>query len=360
MNYQSNVPKPYDFVSLPQGGKDLKEPAGHKKYRKERIHGVLHLELTVGTALHVSTGAVMMGSDVNANVPLIKTMLTDAEKRLIIPGSSLKGTIRSVYEALTKSCVCKVKTRGSQKTKNNGKLRYDLKIPNGYKECKPRPQEIKERRVELCPACRVFGALGFQGLLEFSDATVSHTRVETGFMPSLYEPQRDCKKYYINEQNQIRKGQLDGRLKGRKFYYHGKKAVSGGQKGIPVQQASQQYVFETQLPFKNLTLAELGTLLVALGQDVKYPFALKVGAGKPIGMGSMTVTVKKLEKPESMCDRYLSYTADIKPLRGEELQQFVRKAIAEAKRNLVQLEQLKQLQAILSYPTDRQPPTGNY
>lgn len=44
-----------------------------------------------------------MGSDVGqSKIPLIKTMQM-GENKLLIPGSSLKGAVRSVYEAITNS-----------------------------------------------------------------------------------------------------------------------------------------------------------------------------------------------------------------------------------------------------------------
>ncbi|MBP0003557.1 MAG: CRISPR-associated protein [Cyanobacteria bacterium SBC] len=328
-NREPEFPKPYEFVSFPRKPLQLKPPAGHHKYLEKRHHGTLHLELSVGTSLHVSTGTVMMGSDVGeSRLPLIKTMMEGQDKKLIIPGSSLKGAIRSIYEAITNSTLGVVTNR------------YRNRMPKDRLPCRKKEQ--------LCPASQVFGALDWQGLVSFRDAKCVKTGVTSGFMPSLYRPRPDqCQKYFDPVS--------------RKFYYHADKAVKGGQRGIPVQQASQNYVFETQVQFKNLTLAELGTLLVALGQDEKYPFALKVGAGKPIGMGSMTVTVKQLEKPDSMRDRYLSYTAENKPLEGEELKQFKKQAIETARQTkLLELEQLEQLQRILEYPTTRKAPDGAY
>ncbi|MEC4805546.1 MAG: RAMP superfamily CRISPR-associated protein [Jaaginema sp. PMC 1079.18] len=363
-NQAQNVPKPYDFVSFPEKPPTLKAPAGHHKYDDSKLHGTIYLELTVETAVHVSTGTVMMGSDVGQNrIPLIKTMMQSGE-RLTIPGSSLKGSIRSTYEAITGSCLCKVKTKGKQKKKQSkGKVDYSLNIPQGYKECIPKKEEIESRRVNLCPACKIFGAMNFQGLVNFMDAIVNSSETKIGFMPSLYEPSRECKEYYVarNPQYSNNNSKLNGTVVGRKFFYHAKKAVSGGDRGIPVQQANAQYTFSTQLHFKNLTQAELGTLFVALGQDKKYPFALKVGAGKPIGMGTMTVKVSVLEKPNSLRDRYSSYTQETPRLEGTDLQEFVGSAIATAHRQkLIELPQLQQLHQILQYPTDREAPSGMY
>jgi hypothetical protein len=109
---------------------------------------------------------------------------------------------------------------------------------------------------------------------------------------------------------------------------------------------------------------ELGTLLIVLGQDPKYPIALKVGGGKPIGMGTMTVEVtaaRVLQNKGDLRDRYSSYKPpESDSMNGTELQQFMQKNIQAAHSNLVQATQLQQLAEVLKYPTDREPPTGMY
>jgi len=319
------APKPYDVVSFPQAPPPKKEPIGHHQYFGDRLHGILELELTVGTGIHVSTGAIMMGSDVgDKKNPLIKTMQVSGQKPSI-PGSSLKGVVRSIYEAITNSTLGVV----------TGK--YKSRMPSNRLPCNKKDQ--------LCPASQVFGALDWQGLISFRDAKCIGSKFSTGFMPSLYSPRPER---YFN-------------APARKFYYHATKAVSGGDKGIPVQQISQEQVFETQLQFKNLTHAEFGTLMIALGQDLQHPFALKVGAGKPIGLGTLKVKAKQLIIPSSLQDRYSHYEDRSQAITGDKLAQFINTAIATShKTKLVQIQQLQQLQAILAYPTTRQAPDGMY
>ncbi|MGL4503827.1 MAG: RAMP superfamily CRISPR-associated protein, partial [Planktothrix sp.] len=110
----------------------------------------------------------------------------------------------------------------------------------------------------------------------------------------------------------------------------------------------------------NLTPAELGVLFIALGQDSQYPMALKIGGGKPIGMGTMTVAVTELKKPAKLRDRYLSYNTESESMTGKPLQDFLETAMQQAHKQLIQKQQLEQLQRILFYPTTRQPPQGIY
>lgn len=333
---ETGEPKPYELISFPKERPPKTPPAGHHQYLGDRLHGTLFLTLKVQTTLHVSTGVVVMGSDIGSRVPLIKTMVQNIDQKLSIQGSSLKGCIRSAYEAITNSTLAVITSR------------YRDKIPQERLPCK--------NKQELCPASQVFGALDWQGLIEFSDAKCENTGFATGFMPSLYRPRPDQRRAYFDAR---------GNVAGRKFYYHTIRAIDKGQnQGITVQQAAKEYTFKTQIQFKNLTAAELGTLLIVLGQDPKYPIALKVGGGKPIGMGTMTVEVtaaKVLQNKGDLRDRYSSYNPpESDSMTGTKLQQFMQKNIQAAHSSLVQATQLQQLAEVLKYPTDREPPTGMY
>ncbi|QZZ22880.1 CRISPR-associated protein [Leptothermofonsia sichuanensis E412] len=330
-------PKPYELIPFPDKPLSLEAPAGHQRYLRDRLHGTLQLSLKVETAVHVSTGVAVMGSDINSRIPLIKPMVQGNDRHLLIQGSSLKGCVRAVYEAITNSTLAVI---------TPGRDNRD-KIPPERLPCRDKKK--------LCPASRVFGALDWQGLVEFNDARCEGSGFTTGFMPSLYRPRPDQRRAYF----------IGGRVAGRKFYYHAARAIDKGQnQGIAVQQAGKAYIFKTQLTFKNLTSAELGTLLVALGQDSKYPIALKIGGGKPIGMGTVTVNVEavtKVDSPQALRDRYTRYAlTESNQLTGEQLKQFTQQMIQAAHQDLIQEPQLKQLAEVLKFPTNRPAPSGVY
>lgn len=334
---EAAVSKPYQLISFPREKPPKNPPIGHHKYFGDRLHGTLFLTLKVQTSLHVSTGVSVMGSDIGSRVPLIKTMVQNVDQKLSIQGSSLKGCIRSTYEAITNSTLGVI----------TNKKEYKDKYPSERLPC-----ETKE---QLCPASQVFGALNWQGLIEFNDAKCENTGFATGFMPNLWSP-RLARKAYFDQR---------GNVAGRKFYYHTIRAIDKGQdRGITIQQAAKEYTFKTQIQFKNLKPEELGTLLIVLGQDPKYPIALKVGGGKPIGMGTMTVEVtaaRVLQNQGDFVDRYSSYNPpESESMNGAQLQQFMQKNIVVAHYSLVQATQLQQLAEVLKYPTDREPPTGMY
>jgi CRISPR/Cas system CSM-associated protein Csm3 (group 7 of RAMP superfamily) len=82
-------------------------------------------------------------SDQTRRIPLIKTSI-ERDKRLLIPGSSLKGVVRSAYEAITRSCLCKVTKRykkGDRTVKvtlpqGQKKIRlYSIWLPSSIRKC---------------------------------------------------------------------------------------------------------------------------------------------------------------------------------------------------------------------------------
>ncbi|MFN7016778.1 MAG: hypothetical protein ACK4P5_06400, partial [Fimbriimonadales bacterium] len=137
---------------------------------------------------------------------------------------------------------------------------------------------------ELCLACRLFGAQDYQGHVSFEDAVAPPGSLVLIGTPLLWTPARGTQGLpprYLNPQ---------GNAKGRKFYSHAK----------PVQGTDARTCIKTgaQLPlrihFINLSEAEMGVLLTALGLHPKYPFPIKLGGGKPVGLGSVKLTLNTL------------------------------------------------------------------
>ena len=327
--------KPYELIPFPRKKPILKAPVGHHQYSANGYHGTLHLSLRVKTALHVSTGITALGKDVDQRVPLIKTMTQGESKQLVIQGSSLKGCVRAIYEAITNSTLAVVSNR--------------------YKQKMPRERMPCRNKDKLCPASLVFGALDWQGLVHFTDAVCRSQKSTTGFMPSLYRPRPDQRRDYYDSR---------GNAAGRKFYHHAREAVDGGSRGTAVQQAGTEYMFETSLQFLNLSQAQLGTLLISLGQDIDYPMALKLGGGKPVGLGSVVLSVISADVTQDVRDRYTQYALpEAGKLTGEALSSFIQEAVKAAHREkLVELEQLAALSEILNWAanSNREAPRGMY
>ncbi len=367
--------KPYRLIPFPKdtSGNLLAlakaKPAGLDCYKESHYTGKIALQLNVHTATTVLSGITVLSRDIASKIlkdSLVKTAISRSDQ-LIIPGSSLKGSVRSIHEAITRSCICKV-----SRNYEIDKKKVKIKVPKGYGECSPkkkdtrdRNKDTRDRNVELCPSCQVFGAINCEGLVSFSDAICTQ-KTAIKFVPSLYQPHLEKADYYSNVEEKV--------VGGRKFYYHFTNSIHKGEKGIDTQLAMSESCFVGSLQFINLTKAQLGGLLVALGQDKNHQFALKVGTGKPIGMGSLTVDISEMEIwtrlsagnrdneiVPNLRDRYTRYTlAESDRLTGEPLQQFMQQMIQAAHGELIQEPQLKQLAEVLKFPTDRAAPTGVY
>ena len=345
VNNQDRGESHYEFIYFSNEPPSENPPPGHHRYLPNCVHGTLFLTLQIQTTLHVSTGTVMMGSDIGKpNINLIKTMVQN-DKKLIIQGSSLKGCIRSIYEAIT-----------------NSRVGVKPKKPEEY----PNERLPAKSKDKLCPASVAFGASGekwgWQGLISIQDAYCEITDVEVGFIPNLWSPQPDKNKsYYTKKDTREPKKTV-----GWKFYYNMTNPINKSEgNGIPIQVAAvKNDEFLTQLRFKNLKPEELGALLIALGQDDKYPLILKAGAGKPIGFGSMKIYIDEAEIVQSQADLKARYTSLFTPknqlLTEETLDSFLRNKIDQAyDTNFVDTNKLEQLFKILN-PDTKFEPKENY
>ena len=304
----------FDFIRFPETSPVTYGIMGHSQFYKNTVQGSLILKLRVLTPVHVSAGISALGSDVGeASVPMVRPMVQAVDGKLIIQGSSLKGCVRSIYEVITNS---RCGTAGEK----------DAHIPFKY-----RAMKYERENGNLCSAGNVFGAMGYQGLVSFSDA-VCEGESEIGYLRPMFSP---------------KEGSRDGSTIGRKFYCH-KKLVRRDEKSVvAVQQAKVGAEFSTRIQIRNLGLDEFGALLIALGLDTECPIGLKIGAGKAQGMGSVRVVLDKMNVVESenlVASRYQSYEVNCNQDGAEDL---IGRAIAAAHGSLIHREQLDELFKIL-------------
>ena len=90
--------------------------------------------------------------------------------------------------------------------------------------------------------------------------------------------------------------------------------------------------------------------------------ALKLGGGKPVGLGTVEVAVAEAEVMQDVRDRYTHYAVPkAAKLTGESLATFIQERVQAAHREkLVEQDQLAQLSQVLQWPTNREAPTGMY
>jgi len=264
---------PYGFVPLAEGtelaairvgrGAPGEARTGHE--RATGLSGTLLGELSAMTPVRVGTGALEMGD--TAEAPLYQPMFR-VNGVPAIPGSSLKGAVRAVVEAITRSCVLQT--------------RAPLREPRG---CEVIGKGSNPERTRLCPACRIFGAQGFMGRATFADACLAEGQtVQMVRLPQLWRPRSEMRHIYFTE---------SGNPKGRKLYRHGY-PDSGTS---PTEVCPARSRFSLRLDFRDLTEPELGALLWAVGctpPDDSPPVKLKLGGSKPSCCGSVAFALDRL------------------------------------------------------------------
>lgn len=276
MTSQTETPieKPYVLVDFAAGQLKRAEPIGHEAIDDRQLTGEIEIYLIARTPVQVASGSLdvvktAQGEEVVAQGSSVAHYTAEGAVRRVpvIPGSSLKGALRSLVEALSPSCVAV----------SSGATRFSI----------PRPLSRCARVESLCPACRLFGMSGaghdnYLGQVSIEDAVLVPNQgglvlVRT---PLLWAPARGRS----GLPGRYLRGQV---ARGRKAYLPSRPAA-GPDARLVLKTGS---VLKTTLHFENLSPAELGLVITALGLHPDYRFLPKIGAGKPVGLGSVEVAV---------------------------------------------------------------------
>lgn len=310
---QPPLPKPYEFVPLPDSSPATAAPVGHHRYNTNALTGTLTATIVARSPVHVASGLLEQVND--REFPLIKGMFR-SNGTPAIPGASLKGCIRSIAEAISHSAVQITKARELSR--------------------KYLPSQVLD---QLDVAQRIFGTLGYQGMVRFADAPQVAGRMIIAATPPLFRPRMEATDTYFDR----------GRARGRKFYMHGTLAKGN----LPLEACAIDSHFRLHMEFENLTPGELGLVLIALGlgQPQLWP---KLGGGKPACLGTIAV-IDPAITTLATCVAYKDFDAapqstDIPPL-----------LTAAEGEGLVLKPQLDQLASILRWPReDRNCPDRSY
>jgi hypothetical protein len=219
----------------------------------------------------------------------------------VIPGSSLKGVIRSVAEAVANSCV----------TFFERSTGYGL--PDGFYPC----TDVGK----LCITCRLFGfqssAGSFQGKVNISDAKArsGYKNLDCITLTELSGPKPRHAAFYALSPG-------SNRIAGRKFYFHHKpdaplltsqEQTHRNSSVKPIENA----VFDFKVSFTNLAEDEYTLLLYSL--FLEDGVCHKIGYGKPAGLGSGRIEAVNLTLFD-IESRYKKFTAENREEKsGEDL-----------------------------------------
>ncbi len=219
--------------------------------------------------------------------------------QFVVPGTTLKGVVRSFAEAVSASCV----SARSRRDRNVSELQR-------YPECK-----VKEdtRQIGLCPACRIFGTTGYRGHVSFSDALPNGDIIAQILkIAELWEPKRLIPKRKFYKSGQFVK--LEDQSPEKNYRY--------------IEAVPKNSVFTFDLFFENAREADLSLVWHSMG--IGQGFEIKVGGAKPRCLGNVSfavreirimeqLAIKRVENPEDFIHGILAHKDVINTKRLEEL-----------------------------------------
>jgi len=333
---------PYELVEFPSdSGAGRRSVGGHHRLAgdADRISGRLELELKTLRPVQVASGRTDFVKPAGGREQLALREVSilkygsgtppQPQRVPVLPGSSLKGVVRSLVEIISPSCMMVMD------------FRVRKVLPRGLGRC--------AEPGSLCPACRLFGTQDYQGQVGFVDAEVPPDSLQLLGTPMLWTPAR-------SRGRNLPSGYLkNGRARGRKVYRHSLLA-----KGPDPRVAIKPGVnIPAQLFLENLVPEEMGLLLAALGLHPGYKFPIKIGAGKPVGMGSIEVSLKRVQVFRGPLSLKQSgrWGGSRQKLSSSELQEHVRAWIRTAEETKLLLPRsLAALAEVLSMDNLDQPP----
>lgn len=300
---------PYDFARIDwEHRPDRRKPAWHHRLTgaSDLYCGHLNIDIYAETPLFIANPA-----QVPSDPQQPARSMQNAHGAYIIPGSSLKGLLRSVVETLGNGCLTLF-----DGDYERGTVQYRQKVHPNFQHC--------ENNTSLCIACRIFGMLKertggvFLGKLNIGDAVADPERTylyDPMYTAVLVEPKPRHAAFYLDEGRNY--------IAGRKFYFHHSpdyKPLSEPNLRFFGDKPANRFIqpidydtrFSVRLDFTNLEAHELGALLLAI--TLEEGMRHKIGYGKPLGLGSVQLVPTSFTlidyaaryNPEQTSDRGIS------------------------------------------------------
>lgn len=320
----ASLPKPYDFVPLPpeRSGNQFPSATGHHTVlgsgAENLLSGQLQAQIVAEAPLIVASGrvttvdALLQHGDVAPESVGDDTIVLEhvrSRGKRIIPGTSLKGVIRSVVEAITHTGATFTPVHRDRTRRSSGRevlvtdIRNRSEQPGFSRSAAPPLLSLSARLFGITS-----GRNGYQGHVSISDAPQAKGGGSLFRRLPLYSPQADYSQSLPELTTRWERYFTDQRrtgFRGRKFYRAGKpREVEPPYNALEVCDPGSTFTFG--LRFERITPADLGILLLALGAGGEIP-RLALGGGKPLALGTIRfegITVS-LVRPE----RYLDFEA---------------------------------------------------
>ena len=297
--------KPYFFVPLANSA-DRRQAFNRQNLLAAHTRaGKLHVTIECMTPLHIGAGQLTF----DETTKRFSRALLRENGHIALPGSSFKGMLRAVFEAISASCVL------------NAPRSLPLKV-GALGAC--------SNNSGLCPACSVFGRFSYKGKLTISSFYTDAEPIVLKIPPleqpfrtyprparGEWDPRTGNERLYYGNFSDIhgmdvarmskadfftrkdREPRSGGNFYGRKFYKH-----SNGWKILSERPSKGSYEclptgtkLNGQIVYQGLTEYEQGALLFALGLGWQQPILHKLGYAKPAFLGSVKLTVEPKPLP---------------------------------------------------------------
>ena len=309
---RTSEPKPFAYVDIPGEGPEKGEYIAHDKfYGGKLLTGKLELELEViSDYLFVGSG----NYDLREKDKLVYYSFFRTNGDIVIPGTSIKGAVRSVLEAISNSCV-------SQRGRREEHFAT-------HKRCE---FELEKGKTNLCPACKLFGTTGYAGRASFFDAHPEHPEksdIEIVKIHELFPPRinKGKRKFYQNKKfNPVRNQRQE-----RNYRF-----VEAVKKGS---------TFKSALSFQNIEKKELALLLYAMG--IGQDYMIKIGGAKPRCFGTVRFIPTAIKL-------WADPLARVEEKSGKELGDFITDVLGH--RDLIVDDLLRQFRDGISKPNETCP-----
>ena len=188
--------------------------------------------------------------------------------------------------------------------------------------------EFAPCKTALCPACKLFGNIGSEesggSQIRFTDLYVSEQKKPIDYylcskvtIPPLGSPKLGNTEFYLKRPKGAsfwtydyysKYGQLiveKGSLRGRKFYWHHRdvkfKKMDASNLNKTIRPVKEEITFCGKLYFEGISYRQLKQLIWILNSGSEG-LGLKLGAAKPLGLGSITCKVGQVKERKITVD----------------------------------------------------------
>jgi hypothetical protein len=294
--------KPYVFVPFTDSVAHCNAPYHRDILGANTYMGKLEITIECMTPLHFGSGQLEFDEP---DETFAHSLLRENGK-IALPGSSFKGMLRSVFEAISPSCVL------------NAPKALPGKVGEARQSC-----GAYTNSGACCPACSVFGRLSYKGKLiitsfrtDYEPSLIAIPQLENPFKTypnyGTHKPRAGNERLYYGEFNDVHGLDVAKMSKsdffdkkdsqansGRNFY--GRKFYKHSDQWETISKSSGKDSYECLpvgatlaggIAYQGLAKDELGALLFALGLGWGQPIYHKVGYAKPAFFGSVKLTVK--------------------------------------------------------------------